>query len=241
MKKKYGKWIGGGLGWAIGGPIGALLGFAVGSVFDGADTQAYGETYQRTTTGGFVGTLLVLIAAVMKADGKVLKSELDHVKAYFLRTFGEEKTKEAMVLLRELLEKDIPLQDVCNQIDRSLDYSSKLQILQFLLDISKADGHLHPNEMNIIDFIARNIGVVGNDYNSMNSMYDVNNNASYKILGVDPKATNDEVKKAYREMAKKHHPDKVSHLGDDIRDAANEKFKKLNEAYEKIKKERGLN
>lgn len=241
MKKKYGKWIGGGLGWAIGGPIGAILGYAVGSVFDGASTHMQGGNSNQTTTGGFIGTLLILIAAVMKADGKILKSELDHVKIYFNRTFGEAKTKEAMILLREILEKDIPLQDVCNQVDRSLDYSSKLQIIQFLLDISKADGHVHPNEMNIIEFIARNIGVVGNDYSSMNSMYDVNNNASYKILGVDSKATNDEVKKAYREMAKKYHPDKVSHLGDDIRDAANEKFKKLNDAYEKVKKERGMN
>lgn len=63
----------------------------------------------------------------------------------------------------------------------------------------------------------------------------------YKILEVSPDATDDEVKKAYRAAAKKHHPDKVSHLGEDVRKAAEEKFAKVNEAYERIKKSRGMN
>ena len=82
---KFGKWIGGGLGWAFGGPIGALIGFTVGSMFDGgkSQTQRGASGYSgRTTTGGYVMSLLVLVAAVMKADGKVLKSELDYVKKF---------------------------------------------------------------------------------------------------------------------------------------------------------------
>jgi DnaJ like chaperone protein len=65
-------------------------------------------------------------------------------------------------------------------------------------------------------------------------------NSAYKILEVDPSVTNDELKKAYRKMAMKYHPDKVSHLGEDFRKTADEKFKKVNEAYEKIKKERNI-
>jgi len=63
----------------------------------------------------------------------------------------------------------------------------------------------------------------------------------YKILEVSPDATNEEVKKAYRAAAKKHHPDKVSHLGEDVRKAAEKKFAQVNEAYERIKKSRGMN
>jgi DnaJ like chaperone protein len=59
-------------------------------------------------------------------------------------------------------------------------------------------------------------------------------------LEIDSSATDDEVKKAYRKQAMKHHPDKVSHLGEEIRKAAEEKFQKLNEAYERIKSARGI-
>jgi len=239
-KKKYGKWIGGGLGWAFLGPIGAILGFAVGSIFDSAETVKGRAGYQQTTQGGFIGTLLVLIAAVVKADGKVVKAELDHVKDYFLKAFGEEKAREAILLLRDILKQEIPVADVCRQINTNLDYSSKLQLVQFLLAVSKADGHVHPNEMNVIDFIARNIGISSNDFTSMNSMYDVNNNKSYRILGIESDVSDEEVKKAYRSMAMKYHPDKVGHLGEDIKKSAHEKFQKLNEAYETIKKERGM-
>ena len=62
----------------------------------------------------------------------------------------------------------------------------------------------------------------------------------YRALGVADRATADEIKKAYRRLAKKHHPDKVSHLGEDFKKTADEKFKKVNEAFEKIKKERGM-
>ena len=111
----FAKWIGGGLGWVFGGgPIGAVLGFAIGAMIDSVEVKKVGT--METTAGDFIVSLLVLMAAVMKADGKVMKSELDYVKAYLLRTFGEEDTAEALKLLKDILEKPIPLADVCNQL-----------------------------------------------------------------------------------------------------------------------------
>ena len=130
----FAKWIGGGLGWAVGGPIGALLGFVIGSVVDGAGTQMKqlpGYT-QRTTTGGYITSLLVLVAAVMKADGKVMRSELDFVKEFLKRNFGEQAAAESVVMLKDLLEQNIPLEDVCRQIERHMHYSARLQLLHFL-------------------------------------------------------------------------------------------------------------
>jgi DnaJ like chaperone protein len=238
----FGKWIGGGLGFAMGGPIGGLLGFLVGSMVDSTtvQTSSYREVEQHTTPGAFGISLLVLIAAVMKADGKVVKSELDFVKQFFVRQFGRDSAKEALLTLKDLLRQDIPLKDVCTQIERNMDYSSRLQLLHLLFNVSIADSQIHPSEIDIIEKIYKYIGVASSDYLSIKNMFIPETDSSYKILEIAPSSTNDEVKKAYRKMAMKYHPDKVSHLGEDFRKSADEKFKKVNEAYEKIKKERNI-
>ena len=69
--------------------------------------------------------------------------------------------------------------------------------------------------------------------------YDASGNA-YKILEIDKSATNDEVKRAYRKMVKKYHPDKLINLGDEHLKGAKEKFQSIQDAYEKIKSEKGF-
>jgi DnaJ like chaperone protein len=237
----FGKWIVGGLGWVVGGPIGGLFGFVVGSFLDNASGQTTITSGANVTTPGAFGmSLLVLIAAVMKADGKVVKSELDFVKQFFARQFGQENAKEALRMLRDLLKQDIPLRDVCLQISRNMDYASRLQLMHLLFGVAAADKNLHPSEIKVIESISGFMGISASDYLSLKNMFIPETDSAYKILEIDPSATNEEVKKAYRKMALKYHPDKVSHLGEDFRKAADEKFKKMNEAYEKIKKERNI-
>jgi len=240
---RLGKWIGGGLGWVMGGPIGALLGFFVGSMMDGAAAVGipeYTTSDRRTTPGGFGVTLIVLIAAVMKADGKVVKSELDYVKQFFARQFGQDTAREATMMLRDMLKQDIPLVDVCRQIAGNMDYSSRLQLMHLLFNVSLADGAVNQSEQTIIERISGYLGISSADFLSIRNMFIPETDSAYKILEIDPSASNEEVKKAYRKMAMKYHPDKVSHLGDDFRKTADEKFKKVNEAYEKIKRERNM-
>jgi DnaJ like chaperone protein len=239
---QFGKWIGGGLGWVMGGPIGGLLGFLVGSVVDNVQIGdlSVGQGNTRTTPGGFGVTLMILIAAVMKADGKVVKSELDYVKQFFARQFGQNAAGEASMMLRDLLKQNIPLTDVCNQIARNMDYSSRLQLLHLLFNVSLADGIVHSSEQQVINRISDYIGISSADFASISNMFIPETDSSYKILEIKPSATNEDVKKAYRRIAMKYHPDKVSHLGEDFRKTADEKFRKVNEAYEKIKKERNM-
>ncbi|MCZ4695164.1 molecular chaperone DnaJ [Ancylomarina euxinus] len=235
---KFGKWIVGGLGWAFLGPIGGVLGYFVGSAFDSVDIKATGRS--ATTQGDFLMSLLVLVAAVMKADGKVLKSELDYVKAYLVKSFGTEKTGEALTLLRDILNRDIPVEQVCMQISQQLDYSSRLQLLHFLFGIAQADGSIDDSELKMIERIYYHMGVKSADYNSIKSMFIQENGWAYQVLEIEKTASDDEIKKAYRKMAVKYHPDKVSYLGEDVQKAAKEKFQKVSEAYEKIKKERAF-
>ena len=237
---KFGKWIAGGLGWAFFGPIGGLLGFALGSMMDNQTQQTIPGQQRQTTTGAYAMSLLVLVAAVMRADGKVVRAELDYVKQYFVKVFGQESAREGIRMLGDLLKQEIPLRDVSLQIKQNLDYSSRLQLLHFLFGISSADGIVHPNEIKVIEQIASYLGLSQNDVNSIKYMFVPKTDSAYKILGVDREASVEDLKKAYRKMANKYHPDKVSHLGEDFRKAAKEKFQKLNEAYSQIKKERKI-
>ncbi|MEN8118113.1 MAG: TerB family tellurite resistance protein [Bacteroidota bacterium] len=240
---KFGKWIGGGLGWAFGGPIGGIIGFMVGSMFDGSETIKQGAKtgYSTgTTTGGYVMSLLVLASEVMKADGKVLKSELEYVKKFLLHNFGEASAQEAIRMLRDLLQQNIPVDEVSNQIKQNMNYSARLQLVHFLFGIAQADADVSKQEQDLIAHICNQMGITNSDFESIQAMFVPNTDADYKILEIERTATNDELKKAYRRMAMKYHPDKVSHLGDDFQNAAKEKFQKVNQAYENIKKERKI-
>ncbi|MDD4373125.1 MAG: TerB family tellurite resistance protein [Bacteroidales bacterium] len=243
MKKRrrggYAKWVGGGLGWAFGGPIGGILGFAFGKMFEDMQTGTY--TYpERTLEGDFKISLLVLSAAVMKADGNVRKSELDYVKRFFISNFGQSSAEESILMLREILKQDINIQEVSRQIEQFMDYSSRLQLLHYLFGIAQADGQLPPKEVNTISTIAAYLGIGLSDFDAIKAMFVKDSNSAYKILEIQPEASDTEVKKAYHEMARKFHPDKVNHLGEDVRKAAEAKFKEVTAAYEHIKKERKL-
>lgn len=247
-KIKFGKWIGGGLGAALGGPLGAVLGFALGAALDEADVTVQqaqggpqpGHSGRSTASGDFAASLLVLSAAVMKSDGRTMKSELDFVKKFFVTQFGERVANEQIQLLKEILNQDIPLHDVCLQIKHFMPHAQRLQIVHYLFGISKADGHVHPQELNVIHTISNYLGVNSNDFNSLKAMYFRDAESDYKILEIEPSASVEEIKKAYRKMAVKFHPDKVLDLGEEVQKAAKEKFQKVQEAYENIKKQKGF-
>ena len=237
---RFGKWIGAGLGWTIGGPIGALLGFALGTLVDAVKLEQYEKRDSATTTGDFIVSLLVLVAASMKADSRVVQSELDIVKRYLVKTFGEEETAEMLLLLRDFLKKDIPLEDVGNQIRRKMNYASRLELLHLIYGIISADGSVDASEMNVFDSIASSIGITDNDARSIRSMFAKSTDWAYGVLEISSDAKPEQIKKAYRQLAMKNHPDRVAYLGEEIRKKANEKFSRINEAYEVIKQERNI-
>ena len=130
---------------------------------------------------------------------------------------------------------------MCSQIRYNMDISTRTQLLYFLFGIAKADGTVGSSEIQVLEQISGALGIPSSTFLSIKSMYYDDMESAYQVLGVESSATNEEIKKAYRKMALEHHPDKVGHLGEDIRKAAEEKFSQINVAYEKIKKQRGFN
>ena len=238
------KWLWGGLGWAMLGPIGGIMGFALGSMSE--NVQGFHSRYHDnsrgvpTQAGDFGAAMLILFAAVMKADNELKKSELEYVKDFFVQQFNIHYAKDRIRLFREILKQDVPLKDVCLQIRTYMDHPSRLQMIHILFGLSQADGHIHPLEVTVIHTISGYLGISQKDFDSIQAMFYKDSKAAYKILEISPGVDDSEVKKAYRKMAVKFHPDKVHHLGLEFQTMAEEKFKRLNDAYTQIKKERNL-
>lgn len=238
-----GKWIVGALGWAMFGPIGGILGYYFTSKFEQLSQAA--AAFQNSTIknqeqrNSFLMSLLVLSAAVVKADGKTTSQELATIRSFFASNFGPQAAVEAENIIKELITKDFNLYEVCEQVRTNMDYSQRLQLYQFLVSLGACDG-LMKAEIDILEVIAANIRLSKSDSDSIFAIYRPNNDSNYRILEIDPSATNDEVKKAYRKMAVKYHPDKVATLGEDVQKAAEVKFKAVAQAYEAICKERGM-
>ena len=184
-------------------------------------------------------SLLVLSAAIIKADGKTSQQELSTVRSFFARNFGPQAGNDAEEIIKSILSKDFNLYEVCSQIRSNMDYSQRLQLFHYLVSLGACDG-LHPREIDVLETIATYIGLSQSETDSIIAQFKPSNDSNYKILEISPDATNEEVKKAYRKMAVKYHPDKVATLGSDIQKAAEEKFKTISAAYEAICRERGI-
>ncbi len=237
---KFAKWIGAGVGWVLLGPLGALSGYIIGSVID-QDVQAKtGNNKGKTTPGDFIISLLVLVAAVMKADNKIVKAELDYVKSFFKNTFGEEEAREALLMLRDIVKQEIPVDEVCRQIRQNMNKTTILQLFYFLFGIAQSDGSIPKEELNVLKNIAFQLGLSEAEFNSAKASFIPDVSWAYEVLEVSPTATDEEIKKAYRAMALKYHPDRVEYLGEDFKKTANEKIQKINSAFDAIKKERNL-
>ncbi len=259
----FAKWIGGALGWSFGGPIGAIIGLAIGSFVDNLSDKGsplIGERQtgrrqqdpyrQRTTqsrrrksqtqSGDFEVSMLILASIIIKADGKQDQRELDFVRHQFTNMYGKERANKAFELFKRVTKQNISTRQVCLQIKQMMDHASRLQLLHFLFGIAKADGLVTEDEMRQIYTISGYLGISSRDYESIKAMFYNSTNNAYKILEIDKSVADAEVKKAYRTMAKKYHPDRVGHLGKEHQEGAEAKFRQVQEAYEHIQKERGF-
>ena len=268
----HAKWIGGFLGLLSGGPIGALAGFVLGTLFDRLtsdsgfvlDDGSYGSgTYNgsyvndepatdRGTRNGFLFSLLTLASYIIKADGKIMHSEMEAMRQFLRLNFGEAAVTQGEQILLQLFERQKQVEtqqpgayratiiDCCHQLRSVLNESQRLQLLSLLASLAKADGHVAPEEINALREITLELGLSETELNSMLNLGSTTLADAYAVLEIPETATDDEVRAAYKRMAVKHHPDRVASLGEDIRAAAEKKMREINEAKELIYKARGM-
>lgn len=255
------------LGGPIGAIIGVLIANAFSNgtentIGDGGESPNYDDfekgdrkaNSRKTTQGDFLMVLMLLAGSVMKADGAATKSELEVVKSFLRANFTEEEGKEALQMLKKILATNYSYRDVCSQIRTRLNYSGRLELVHLLFKIASADQDICQAEINVIYSMSSLMGVREEDYHSIKAAYrtytgggqqhttqrTITITQAYSILEIESNATDDEVKRAYRRMAMKYHPDKVNTLGEKVRQSATEKFKAVGEAYQLIKEKRGM-
>lgn len=235
--------------------------FIIRAIFrSGSGPSVRVHRYQKSD---FLETFLILAADVIKADGHFKRSELDYLRNYLTQNLGPTMARQAIIRLQEIMQENYNLTSVCNTMRTNSNIHERLLVVQLLFGLAAADGELHPSEVAEIEKISILLGISRGDYESIKSMYmggyyshggySSSSSSSggsgyrshtldndYKILEISPDATDDEVKKAYRAMAKKYHPDRVAHLGEEMRKQAEEKFARMTDAYDRIKKSRGM-
>ena len=197
----------------------------------------YSATEQRNS---FFISLLVLSSAVIRADGRTRQEEIDCVKDFIRRNFGEQAVTEAVRILDQLGRKDLNIYSVGGQIADNMNYSQRLQLFHYLNQIAASDGDFSKAEKDVLESIASAIRITSSDASSIIAMFYKDRDSAYAVLELSPSASDDEVKSAYRRMAMKYHPDKVATLGPEVQKAASEKFRQIQEAYETIKRQRGM-
>jgi len=253
----YAKWIGGAVGWALGGPIGGVLGYWLGKMFSddslamdaGAGaTNGHagrggrgGRSHARPTRAGdFALSMVVLSAAVMQADERVLKSELDYVKQFFRTNFGQAQAEQLTLALREALKNPVDVRGVCMQIRANMPHAKRLLLLQYLYGIARADGNVDPREVDLIRRMATALGISDKDRASIEAPFHSDKPDPYTVLEIGQDASDADIKKAYRRLALKFHPDKVRDMGEAYAKQAEARFLEVQEAYESLKKIRGF-
>lgn len=249
----FAKWIGCVLGTFAFGPIGAIAGYALGSAIDNASENAAGQTGDNLTNNGqrngFLFSLMLLSSHIILADGKVMHSEMEFVRKSLRSSFGANAGSQGDEILKKLFDRrkqmgeaawNEQIHQCCLQMSRQMTHDQRLNLVSFLCEIAKADGKIDNKELEQLRVLCGYLRVNASVIDQMLNLGGTTLEEAYKVLGVSPDATDEELKKAYRKLALQYHPDKVAALGDDVKAAAERKFKEIGAAKDRIWAERGM-
>ena len=238
------------------GIIGAVCGFLLAK---GIDRFLFKPNYSKKINVRVLEAITKLSLLVMKADECITTSQLYAFRDYMLQHFGSNATADAIEMMKNLKYKKISSSKAASVVNAKLNYPEKTQVLQFLFQLAAADGEMQASEYTILNKIADDLHILPTDFiylkNAYNYMYNrrysqQNSSSSvrrtipeendYAVLGMKSTDSNEDIKAAYRRLAMANHPDKVQYLGETAHHEAEKQFSRINEAYNRIRKERKI-
>ena len=260
----WGKIIGGAFGFMLGGPLGAVFGAAIGHNFDVGlkqtyyrDASAWGRQ-EQVQTAFFTATFSVM-GRLCKVDGRVSEEEISIANQVMQQMIlNEAQRKAAMALFREGKKEDFPLDDILLQLKHEIGFQPSLQrmFIEIQLYAAYADGALHPAEHELLLKICGVFGIPRRDFEVISTAIggEIHHRRSgtvakpagisladaYAVLNITEKATDAEVKKAYRRLMNQHHPDKLVSKGlpEEMIKIAEQRTHEIRQAYERIRDRR---
>lgn len=256
FKIKY-KYIGFIIGFIVGNFIGGIIGYVIGAVLDGIKFSKVTSGSQQSGYGNgrgneydtFLYYLMYLSADIIFADGKIYQTETVFLRKYLSEALGTEAAQKGMTFFDQLkMERrqhgvaawNASVQKVCRDLNKLMPEAHRLQIIAFLAEISKCDGTPDATEIKALRNIAYHMGLDADVVNQMFALGGQTLEDAYTVLGVSPDASDDDVRKAYKKMVLQHHPDRVSHLGEEVKNAATKKMQEINKAKDAIFTARGM-
>lgn len=238
------KWVAAFFGYYLFRFPGAIFGFFAGSFLEKLvqGSRVNFQTFsQRSEPAQFQLNLIAFAAIVIKADGQVKAQELQFVRNFFITNYGQQQATSIFETFNEQVKKETQnIEELAQVFISQSRYETRLQVIHFLMGVANADGSISQSELSKIRQIASAFGIRPKDLDSIKAMFVKSTGNAYRILEITPSATDAEVKKAYRSMAKKYHPDKLQSKDPALIKGAQEKFQQVHQAYEKIQKERGI-
>ncbi len=244
------------IGAVIGGFPGAIIGYIIGAVIDAGaknNKENANKNYQRNTYQNPTGSekqsgltyevkkLIDAMLLIANADNEITHEEVSFIINFFVNS-GVSNVNALSSYITQKMANMPNIFTTCNEINKFLNYTEKLYFLDILFKIALSDGFISNNELKKIRQLAHLLKIKSNDFFNIQNPYISENQRTdtgyssgsfdpYKVLGVSRDATTDEIKRAYRKLAKKFHPDRLVNASDDFRKMAEEKMKDINRAY----------
>ena len=205
-------------------------------------TAANAQAIDGRDTVAFTMAVIALGAKMAKADGVVLPVEVEAFHQVF-KTPDAERANVTHVF--DLAQRDIAgFELYADQICGLLNGNTLLlrDVLESLFHIASADRALHPGEDAFLKIVAERFGISDATYRHIRAHFVEDHDEPYDVLGLDPSASDTELKARHRKLVRENHPDILTGRGlpAELIEVANRKLSAINAAYATLARERGV-